>query len=58
MHVDDPIEWAELAPENRLGEVFTRNNVLTITFDDHDVVAELSLVMTTISRPLPSGDRS
>jgi len=36
----------------------TANKVLTITFDDHDVVAELSLVMTTISRPLPSGDRS
>ena len=36
----------------------TANKVLTIAFDDHDVVAELSLVMTTISRPLPSGDRS
>jgi hypothetical protein len=36
----------------------TANKVLTITFDDHDVVAELSLVMTTISRALPSGDRS
>jgi len=36
----------------------TANKVLTITFDDHDVVAELSLVMTTISRPLSSGDRS
>jgi len=36
----------------------TANKVLTITFDDHDVVAELSLVMTTISRPLRSGDRS
>jgi len=36
----------------------TANKVLTIAFDDHDVVAELSLVMTTISRALPSGDRS
>ena len=36
----------------------TANKVLTIAFDDHDVVAELSLVMTTISRPLSSGDRS
>jgi hypothetical protein len=44
----------------------TTNKVLTIAFDDHDVVVEYSLVMTSISKPLrpapnalqtPNGDR-
>src|SRR5216683_2118705 len=30
----------------------TTNKVLTIAFDDHDVVVEYSLVITSISKPL------
>ena len=32
----------------------TTNKVLTIAFDDHDVVVEFSLVITSISKPLRS----
>ena len=32
----------------------TASKVLTIVFDDHDVVVEFSLSMTTLTKPLPS----
>src|SRR6266478_2663763 len=37
----------------------TTNKVLTVAFDDHDVVVEYSLVITSISKPLrPQGGSS